>query len=89
MQKTPVVLFHRFLSLCSCQIAARFMRLTKTDMDDLFYNSPTFVPGSSWTPRSHVDVDTKIIAEHMTEDERKDKGSGGLPEDAHVENVSP
>lgn len=33
-------------------------------MDELFRDSPTFVPGSKWKPSSHIDMDAKEIAEH-------------------------
>jgi len=29
----------------------------------LFYQSPTFVPGSKWKPSSHVEADAKKIEE--------------------------
>ena len=62
--------------------------LNLEDMNDLFYNSPTFVPGSNWTPRSHVDADTKNIAELKVERALKGESSAGSPEDEHVENAS-
>lgn len=37
--------------------------LNLEDMDELFYNSPTFVPGSHWKPSSHVDADAQLISE--------------------------
>lgn len=36
--------------------------LNLEDMDELFRESPTFVPGSHWRPSSHVDEDAKEIA---------------------------
>jgi hypothetical protein len=36
--------------------------LNLEDMDELFYNSPLFVPGTHWTPTSHVDADAERIA---------------------------
>lgn len=32
-------------------------------MDELFYQSPFFVPGSTWKPRSHIEEDAQKIAE--------------------------
>ncbi|KAI9690283.1 MAG: hypothetical protein M1822_009244 [Bathelium mastoideum] len=37
--------------------------LNLEDMDALFYESPTFVPGSNWKPSSHVEQSAKDIAE--------------------------
>ncbi|KAL1968622.1 hypothetical protein VTN77DRAFT_1448 [Rasamsonia byssochlamydoides] len=37
--------------------------LNLEDMDELFYKSPTFVPGSNWKPSSHIDVDAQKIAD--------------------------
>lgn len=37
--------------------------LNLEDMDELFYQSPTFVPGSDWKPSSHIDTDAQEIAE--------------------------
>ena len=100
-QVTPIAIsaigwrFYLIFIICNLTSALFFWAflpetkgLNLEDMTSLFYDSPTFVPGSSWTPRSHVDVDTKIIAEHMTEEGRKDKFSADFPEDAHVEHVS-
>ncbi|KAF7158658.1 hypothetical protein CNMCM6106_005448 [Aspergillus hiratsukae] len=50
--------------------------LNLEDMDELFYNSPTFVPGSHWVPSSHIDEDARKIADV--------EGSA-----SHVEDVSP
>lgn len=36
--------------------------LNLEDMDELFRDSPTFVPGSHWVPSSHVDADAEEIA---------------------------
>lgn len=36
--------------------------LNLEDMDELFANAPTFVPGSHWTPSSHVDQDAQDVA---------------------------
>ncbi|KAH8637778.1 hypothetical protein IG631_05548 [Alternaria alternata] len=36
--------------------------LSLEDMDEMFYNSPTFVPGSKWVPHSHLDDDARRIA---------------------------
>lgn len=38
--------------------------LNLEDMDELFRDSPTFVPGSHWKPSSHVDDDANEIATH-------------------------
>jgi sugar porter (SP) family MFS transporter len=46
--------------------------LNLEDMDELFYNSPLFVPGTHWTPTSHVDADAEMIA----------TGEKSYPEDA-------
>lgn len=37
--------------------------LNLEDMDELFRNSPTFVPGSQWQPSSHIDDDAQEIAQ--------------------------
>ena len=37
--------------------------LNLEDMDELFRDSPTFVPGSHWKPSSHVDLDADQIAD--------------------------
>lgn len=51
--------------------------LNLEDMDELFRDSPTFVPGSKWVPSSHVDEVADDIA-------KRDKhGGGGTVE--HVE----
>lgn len=44
--------------------------LNLEDMNELFNDSPTFVPGSKWKPSSHVEEDAKEIAEH-------ERGIGG------------
>lgn len=36
--------------------------LNLEDMDELFRNSPTFVPGSKWKPSTHIDEDAEQIA---------------------------
>jgi len=36
--------------------------LNLEDLDELFYQSPVFVPGSKWVPSSHIDEDAKKIA---------------------------
>ena len=36
--------------------------LNLEDMDELFRESPTFVPGSKWVPSSHVDDTAEDIA---------------------------
>ena len=36
--------------------------LNLEDMDELFQQSPTFVPGSNWKPSSHVELDAEEIA---------------------------
>lgn len=41
--------------------------LNLEDMDELFRDHPTFVPGSKWKPSSHVDEDALEIAK----DERR------------------
>jgi sugar transport protein len=55
--------------------------LNLEDMDELFYNSPLFVPGTHWTPSSHVDADVEriaadgkvAVAESITHQERIDE----------------
>ena len=55
--------------------------LNLEDMDELFYNSPLFVPGTHWTPSSHVDADAEriaaegkvVVAESITHQERIDE----------------
>ena len=32
-------------------------------MNELFHDSPTFVPGSKWVPSSHIDEDARMLAE--------------------------
>ena len=102
-QVTPIAItaigwrFYLIFIICNLTSALFFWAflpetkgLNLEDMTDLFYNSPTFVPGSKWMPRSQIDVDTKIIGEHMTEEGApKSKFSDVLPEGTHVENVSP
>ena len=34
-------------------------------MNELFRDSPTFVPGSKWVPSSHVDEVANRIAKHV------------------------
>ena len=53
--------------------------LNLEDMDELFYNTPTFVPGTHWQPSSHIDTDAQMIAE----------GKGAIVSVAHVENPEP
>lgn len=36
--------------------------LNLEDMDEMFRDHPLFVPGSKWTPSSHVDEDAREIA---------------------------
>lgn len=58
--------------------------LNLEDMDELFHNSPTFVPGSHWVPSSHIDEDACKIADV--------EGAGQKPSlevTSHVEDVSP
>lgn len=65
--------------------------LNLEDMNELFYDSPTFVPGSHWKPSSHVESDARKIAE---QDEahvgvgtgKRDYESEPL-ESEHVENL--
>lgn len=47
------------------------------DMDELFRESPTFVPGSHWKPSSHVDEDAEEIARHEREIGVLGKASAG------------
>ena len=37
-------------------------------MDELFRDSPLFVPGSKWQPSSHVDESAKEIAKREREE---------------------
>ena len=47
--------------------------LNLEDMDELFYESPTFIPGSKWKPSSHVEQSARDIA-------KEEKGSGVISE---------
>lgn len=46
--------------------------LNLEDMDELFRDSPTFVPGSHWSPSSHVDEDAQKLAADRTGSLKKD-----------------
>lgn len=52
--------------------------LNLEDMDELFRDSPTFVPGTNWQPSSHVEEEARNLAA---------KGKGGDVEVEHVENA--
>ena len=54
-------------------------------MDDLFYNSPTFCPGSKWVPKSHLDEDANNMKKHEIEDIGKGGDGTGLKHSEHVE----
>ncbi|OQO15232.1 hypothetical protein B0A48_00615 [Cryoendolithus antarcticus] len=43
--------------------------LNLEDMDELFEESPWFIPGSKWVPSSHVDEDARRVAEGWKGDE--------------------
>ncbi|KAH8804375.1 putative MFS sugar transporter [Xylogone sp. PMI_703] len=42
--------------------------LNLEDTDELFYNSPLYVPGTRWVPSSHVDADAERIADQKNVD---------------------
>jgi len=59
--------------------------LNLEDMDELFRDSPTFVPGSKWQPSSHIDADAETVAEQEL---RLGLGKAGWNESSeHVENT--
>jgi hypothetical protein len=60
-------------------------------MDELFYNSPTFVPGSHWKPSSHLDSDAAEVKEQEESDVGNGKTdyAGGIPTQQQVERVQP
>lgn len=45
--------------------------LNLEDMDELFRDSPTFIPRSKWQPTSHIDEDARRIA-------RQERDAGAL-----------
>ena len=57
--------------------------LNLEDMDDLFYNSPTFVPRSHWIPLSHIEERASQISETADADLESSKISNGQ----HIENI--
>ena len=59
--------------------------LNLEDMDELFHDSPTFVPGSNWKPSSHIDMDAEQVAEYEANMGKRRDGSA--PNAAHVEDV--
>jgi sugar porter (SP) family MFS transporter len=64
--------------------------LNLEDMDDLFYNSPTFVPGSHWKPKSQIERDANQIAdlqEYADVSEGKNDYDGRPKAAEHVEDV--
>lgn len=61
--------------------------LNLEDMDDLFYNSPTFVPGSHWKPQSHIDSDAKALAEEERHGANKVDPVDGAIRTEHFEDV--
>lgn len=63
--------------------------LNLEDMDDLFYNSPTFVPGSHWKPKAHIDIDAAKVqdqGEGVTGMEDM-KADSGFPTDEYIEDT--
>jgi hypothetical protein len=62
--------------------------LNLEDMDDLFYNSPTFVPGSKWQPKSQIDADTKKLADPDAMEGSKADYGGHATTSEYVENVN-
>ena len=56
-------------------------------MDDLFYNSPTFVPGSKWVPRSHLDALAREIADQEAQEGFKVEYRGSASQNEYAENV--
>ena len=59
--------------------------LNLEDMDDLFYNSPTFIPGSKWVPRSHIDSDAQKFADQEAQHINKADYSGEATQSEYVE----
>ncbi|PSK53824.1 High-affinity glucose transporter [Elsinoe australis] len=55
--------------------------LNLEDMDELFHESPTFVPGSNWLPSSHIDQEADAIRRRECV-----KGDGSITE--QVEDIS-
>ncbi|KAK5019267.1 hypothetical protein LTR16_000460 [Cryomyces antarcticus] len=43
-----------------CAFLPETKGLNLEDMDDLFYNSPTFIPASHWKPTEHADIDPDV-----------------------------
>ncbi|KAK4565781.1 hypothetical protein LTR86_003630 [Recurvomyces mirabilis] len=56
--------------------------LNLEDMDELFREHPTFVPGSNWKPSSHIDEDAQAISKH-----ERDVGLFGKPRVDSVEHT--
>lgn len=50
--------------------------LSLEDMDELFRDHPTFVPGSKWQPSSHLDDEAREIAKHECDIGGPRKASG-------------
>ena len=64
--------------------------LNLEDMDELFYQSPTFVLGSRWRPSSHVEQSAKDLAEQekgVVAGDNKTSRSPELPVIERVENL--
>ncbi|KAF2230076.1 MFS putative major facilitator superfamily transporter [Viridothelium virens] len=61
--------------------------LNLEDMDELFHESPTFVPGSKWKPSSHVEENAKDIAEQEKELGAGEDKIGRSPDLGMVERV--
>ena len=61
--------------------------LNLEDMDDLFYNSPTFVPGSKWVPRSHLDALAREIADQEAQEGFKVDYRGSASQNEYAENI--
>lgn len=62
--------------------------LSLEDMDELFYESPTFVPGSKWVPHSHLDEDAQRIAKGEDYIDGVVTGKGKVAEVEHIESAA-
>jgi MFS family permease len=101
-QVTPIAIsaigWRFYIIFIICNLASAFFfwaflpetkGLNLEDMDDLFYNSPTFVPGSQWKPNSFAEFNRaqgKEQGESSTGNGKVDYGSAS-PTDEHLERV--
>ncbi|KAK5013610.1 hypothetical protein LTR60_003779 [Cryomyces antarcticus] len=62
-QVTPIAInaigWRFYIIFVVCNIT-KTKGLNLEDMDDLFYNSPTFIPASHWKPTEHADIDPDV-----------------------------